>query len=466
MVQEGYDLASRLQSFLDVFGMGGLLLVLCVTFIVIGVTFSRGLGLLLLTLFVSYTLGAVTSGGIIFLSTLARWGCLLLLGIGFFKYFTLPRPAFLLLIGYALLSFVFVFSSPAPMFAMQQSVLLLATIVCVSVAINSYMTSADKVAQLFKMGIVAATVWTISNLLLARGFTTSVYTRFSTDEAISGVVAAYSGAFFAPMVVWAIVQKESKVLRIYCLLLILPFLFVLLLTGVRSALFGMVGIALLPLLVFKVRPSKIVLSFLLIAGVSAVSVIAIYMIFPEKAQELLGRIFSISTTGRTERWALGLKWCLADVGFVGKGMGGANIIGHRDMGVSFHSSYLDIWGSTGIFGLLLVLMFLMIYLKKAIALVRCSMTEQTAVYARILMGYLIGIIAMGFVESLFASAGGIGICMLVLVAALIDRLRGLQPFSDPEGIMYKQGDYLYDEYSEHIGSEYYENYAYIEKSKK
>lgn len=425
MVPEGFDLFSRFQGILEIFGYGGLLVVLCFVAVVVGFTFVRGLGLLLLTLLVSYSLGAITTGGVIFLSTVIRWGCLILLGISFIKYFEMPSPSLLLLIFYALLGLGFSVFSPAPSFSMQQSILLLATILCTSVAISSYVTSFDAIGRLFVMGIAAASVWTASNLLLAREFILSPHLRYSTDTAVSAVSAAYAGAFFVPMVVWGIVQKKSSWLRLYSVLLIVPFLFILILTGVRSALFGMTMIAILPLILLKVRFSKVLVYSFIFAVVGGVSLLVLYSIMPDKAGPLVERIFSMETTGRTERWAIALRWCFENALIFGKGIGSTNIIARRDFNISFHNSFFDIWGNTGFIGMLAVVFFLLVYIKKGFNLLRICPSEETAAYSRILLGYMLGISAMSLVESFLSSASTIGIFMLIVTAALIDKLRYL-----------------------------------------
>jgi O-antigen ligase len=161
---------------------------------------------------------------------------------------------------------------------------------------------------------------------------------------------------------------------------------------------------------------------LLFTILAAVSLFILYTVLPEKAAYLSERFLTVSTTGRSYRWAMALQWCVEKVGFIGMGIGTANIIGVTKLSGSFHNAYLEIWCNSGLLGLGIVLLFLAIYVFKSIKLVKRSPTEETAEYSRVLLGYILAMVVMGMVEGVFSTAGGIGTCMLVIVATLIDRL--------------------------------------------
>lgn len=451
MTSEGFDFISRLHSFLEVFGMGGMLLVLFFVAVVVGITFVRGPGLLLFVLFLSYSLGAIPSGGIIFLSTLVRWGSLLLLGISFFKMHVFPRPPILLFILYVFLGMVFIVFAPSPKWSIQQGLLLLVTVVCLAVSISCYVDSIDKIGRLFKMGIIAASAWTVANFLFFQNFLYSASLRYSISEEVTGVTVVFAGAFFAPMIFWGIVQKKFPIWRIYCFVLVVPYLIIMLAAGVRSVIFGMILIASLPILLFKVKPLKLlgILSLFILIG--TVSILILYSLLPQKAEYLVERFMSTGTTGRTSRWLSALDLCLNQAFFVGRGTGSAGVISKSELGILFHNTYLSIWVDTGLIGLFSVLLFLFIYTMKGMKLIIRSFSVEISEYSRILFGYLLGIAAMGLVEGVFSTASGIGTSMLIIVTTLMDRMDFL--------IKQEQMDNLVNYYCLFDGSE--ENPQYI-----
>ena len=151
------------------------------------------------------------------MATLVRWSCLFLLGVGLFKRPQFHGKAMLLFAFYVLLCIVFMFLSPVFMFSFQQTGLLVMTVLGVSLAINSYITSPKNISTLFKMGIVAAAVWTATSITFLSQYRYAATLRFSTSAEMGGVAAAYAGAFFAPMVMWGIIQNRYILLRFFVL---------------------------------------------------------------------------------------------------------------------------------------------------------------------------------------------------------------------------------------------------------
>jgi len=423
MREFGVDFFGRLRSFIDIFGIGGLLIVIIAAIIVTVIALWRGTGFVLLILFLSFSMGAISQRGIIFMATLVRWGCLALLGVGIFK-----RPRFygrgiLFFAFYVFLGAVFIFLSPMILWTTQQTFLLAMTVFGISVAVNSYAVSCKHIDNLFKMGITAAAVWTITSMLFVSEYLYSTRARFSTSEEIGGVAVAYAGVFFAPMVFWGVIQNRYKLWRILSILLYVPFIFIVMLGGVRSAMLGMLVIACLPLLFFKVRLIKLILlgSILVILIVAAVSLL--FVMVPDKAQYLVERIFTISTTGRFELWVTALGLCMKS-GFIGHGIGSSDAA-IFELNMYFHNAYLIIWYNAGLLGLLSILLFFANYLWKSFRLVLTSGIPELSEYSRLGLGYMLGIMAMGMFEGVFATASGIGLVMLIIVSNLIDQIRHL-----------------------------------------
>ena len=448
---EATGFLGRLRSFIDVFGTGGLLIVITVAIVIAAIALWRGTGLILFVLFITYSIGAISYGGVVFLATIARWGCFGLLVIGFFKKFHLPRASMFLFIFYALLGFLFVIRSVVPFWSMQRAVLLLMVVISVSVAVNGYITGPEKVATLFKMGIVAAAVWTATSMIFVQQFVRSTQLRFSIGELANVGAMAYAGAFFTPMIVWGIVQRKYKFWRIFSVLLIVPFVFILLLGGLRTAIVGMLVIGCFPLLFLRGKPVRTIIMLFVICSLILISVYGLYLFLPDKAEFLTRRLLSTYTTGRFAIWLKALQWCIERALFLGHGTGSA-VTGQLELGLLFHNAYLQIWYNTGLLGLLAVLLFLAIYNIKSFHLIAKSRTEEMTDFSRVAFGYMIGITAIGMFEGTFAGAGGIGVCMLMIVTAMIDRLSQITE----QEIHYAQYEAVglnepaWDEYGEHL----------------
>jgi O-antigen ligase len=418
------DFWGRVHGFLDAFGVLGLFLIFILFSIIVAIVFWRGTGVLIFVLLISYSIGTIEAGGIAPLATLVRWVCFFLLMIGLFKNYSFPKISMVFIVLYALLGLLFVVRSPVPSWSFQRSMLLLITIIGVSLGTGSYVTSIVKIENLFKMGIIAAFFWTVACLLFVKEYTQSAYATFaaatSADTIVSGAGLAWAGAYFAPMIAWGIIQNKYKAWRIFCGLLFAPFVFVILLLDVRTALFGMLIIASSPVFLLKIRPLKLIGIMIVIGCLAMISLYTITLIIPEKSEAIFERILSLSTSGRVERWSNALKLCVDKALFVGFGIGSDAKAGIETAGL-FHSSYLSIWYNTGFLGLVSMLMFLVIYTVKSIHLIRIKKTEEFSILPRVFLGYMLGTVAIGFFEGSFAESGGIAVCMLIIVAVLIDK---------------------------------------------
>jgi O-antigen ligase len=274
------------------------------------------------------------------------------------------------------------------------------------------------------MGIVSASFWVAINTLFVKQFMWSAKLTFAGSEGSRGGSVAWAGAFFAPMIVWGIFQKNFKFWRLFSIFLIFPFVFLMLLGGVRTAILGMLIIGSLPLLILKIRPVKLLGLVSLLSILVAINIYALYALVPDKAQYLAERVFSTSVSGRTERWATALDWCLNKAGLLGNGIGSSDATGFST-GLLFHNAYLEIWYNTGFFGLLAVLIFLAIYTMRSYRLAFRPQTKEMTEYSHVAFGYMIGLIAIGMFEGAFSSAGGVATVILVIVATLIDKLKNM-----------------------------------------
>jgi hypothetical protein len=413
------DFLGRLRGFVETFGSGGLLIIIIAAIIIVTIALWRGTGFLFLILFISFSLGAINQGGVVFMATLARWGCLFLLGVGLFKRPQFHSKAMLFFAFYVLLCIVFMFLSPIFMFSVQQTGLLVMTVLGVSLAINSYITSPKDISTLFKMGIVAAAVWTVTSITFLSQYRYSATLRFSTSAEIGGVAAAYAGAFFAPMVMWGIIQNRYILWRIFCIILFIPYALMIVVGGVRSAIIGMLVIASLPVLLSKVKLIRLIITAGALWALVAITMKMLFLLNPVKAQYLVERVFSTSTTGRFEMWLQALQLCIQS-GLLGHGVSASSA---AIPGLLFHNSYLIIWYDASLLGLILVLLFLANYVLKSLRLIFGSQTQEITEYSLVALGYLLGMMAMGFFEGIIAAAGGVGMVMLMIFSNIIDQLR-------------------------------------------
>jgi O-antigen ligase len=421
MRDAGSDFIGRLSGFIETFGAFGLILMFFVTCIIVAIALWRGPGLMLFVLFLTYATGSISQSGIIFVSTLVRWLFLFLLGFMIFRKHFPMEFTLIFIVLYLLFGSLGNVRSPAFVWTIQQTVLLAMTILFIPIAVSGYISDLNKIAVIFKMGIVAVTVWVISNMVFLGEFRYVAKQRFTSSEEVGAGTVAYAGAFFAPMIVWGILQNRYKLWKLYSVLLIIPFLMILLVGAVRSVLFGLVLIASMPILISKFRLSKLIINFGVFSLLLIVSVYGLFIFFPEKATFLFERIWSTSTASRIYVWIWMFNQCLNDP-IWGHGIGAGEIASLTGFGMYLHNAYLQVWYNSGILGLLSIMVFYVIYIFKSFRLIFLNPTAEIREYACICLGYILGILATGMFEGVFATAGGIGISMTMIIAIIIDRL--------------------------------------------
>lgn len=412
------DFLGRLRGLFEMFGPVGFFAVIIGVLIVAIIAFWRGTGPIIFILFVSYAFSAVVQGGVVFLSTVVRWGCLILCLLGFFKMSSRLKSSMLFFVFYAFLGLLFVGRSTVIFWSLQRAVLLVLVVLSIPIVINSYITGPDKVGSLFKMGIIAATVWVGINLLFLKEFIYSTELRFG-GEVTGGV--AWAGAFFSPMILWGIIQKREVFWRILCLVISMPFVFLVFVSGVRTAIFGMLIIASLPILFSRIRPIKVIG---VILGVGTLVITCKYFLFallPGKATFITEKVLSTTTTGRIELWTEALRWCVARAKLFGNGIGAADIAA-VEFGHGFHNAFLTIWYNAGPVGLLAVLLFLFIYTMRSYSQIRRYRTDEMGEYSRVALGYMLGITAISMFEITIATSSGVAVFMLMVITTLIDRI--------------------------------------------
>ena len=142
---------------------------------------------------------------------------------------------------------------------------------------------------------------------------------------------------------------------------------------------------------------------------------------PGKATSLTEKVLSTSTSGRVELWTEALHRCVTRAMLSGNGIGSADTMA-RELGHGFHNAFLAIWYNAGFVGFLAVLLFIVIYITRSYSQTRRFRTNEMGEYSRIALGYMLGMTAIGLFENSFASSSGIAVFMLMVIAALIDRI--------------------------------------------
>ncbi len=414
------DFFGRLRGIFEYFGAVGFFGILFLAIIAAILVFRYGSGPVLFLLFITYALSAVMQGGVVFLTTVLRWFCLILCILGLYKMQYRPKASMLLFAFYALLGLFFVSRSAALFWSLQRAALLVLVLIAIPIAVCNYIVTPDRIKSLFKMGIIAATIWIGVSFLYFQDFLNSSNLQFGGDVVVG---VAWAGAFFWPMVLWGIFQRKLF-WRIYCAMISVPIIFLLFIGGVRTAIFGMLIIGSLPLLISKIRPVKIIG---LAAGISVLALVIrqiLYAVTPGKATALTEKVLSSSTSGRTELWLEALHRCKSAI-FMGNGTGSADLVA-REMGLGFHNAFLVIWYDTSMIGLLLVLLFLFIYTVRSFLTIRRSQNSELGDFSRISLGYMLGITAICMFENSITSSSGVAVFMLILITSLIDRIRQME----------------------------------------
>ena len=142
------DFFGRIQSFWDIFGVIGFLVIGFFAFISIAMTIRRGPGFLFCVLFITYSVGAITQGGILFISTLIRWGCLFLMLASLLRGAKFPKPSIWFFGCYIFLGLIFIAFSSYQSMAIQRGVLLVTTYLAITITTQTYIKSNEDIKRL------------------------------------------------------------------------------------------------------------------------------------------------------------------------------------------------------------------------------------------------------------------------------------------------------------------------------
>ncbi len=418
--QYSLDVAGRLQAFLDAFGPVGVAVLTLMVAACVIYQLLRGSGLSLLLLLVSYSfvfvdVNAVNTGAF-FVRTLS----LGLLVLGACRSLVIPGWAFYGMVGYVLLGVIFSARAPDISWALQSAGLLAVTIVALTAGLGQYLASYAKVETLFRLFVIAGVVWTLASIPALLDFIAGRTLRFAGGTGVLATNYAGSGVMFLPFMLWATVQRGHVFWRVVGIggLLIIPLC--LFLSGTRTALVAST-LACAPL-VLRGGVSRTARAWILLAvlAVSAVF-LARHLLQGRGLGFLTDRLTSTSLSGREALWSKAFGVC-KESPLVGRGIGSQSALAKEAGFGNFHNAYLSIWCNTGILGLMLVMSVLFGYLWRAFALMRRVRHPVAMDAARVSLGFLVALCALGIVESSFASPSNSSIAILLIGATLVNRV--------------------------------------------
>jgi len=219
--------------------------------------------------------------------------------------------------------------------------------------------------QSYVIGALVASVMTLYNfatgqtaaqLAAAEGierWETSRYSVSGVNENDLGVILALS----VPIVFYLLVSQKSALMKLSCWLQLVAGFTAIFLTASRGALVAaIIGLAMFPLIVLRLRRRQKLVSLAACAGLIACAVYLVPSTSWERIAEFTSEISGGTLTHRTLLWAAGLS-VFRDHPFLGVGAGayGLSILRMVDIPFVAHNTFLSVLVELGVGGALLLL---------------------------------------------------------------------------------------------------------------
>ena len=422
----GTDFFSRLSRFLSLFGPAAILIAVIVI-AAIAWQAVRGRRIVLFGVIVlSFPFSGAISFEVDTATVMLRWYAIALLAVSVLALRRFPGKAWLAYFGFVLLGTFLALASLAlgeiPIGAMQLSVLVFGVTLAVGSLAGHINDRADltKICGLF---VVAAAIWAIvTGVYIPSLGNEGVITgagRF-TGASGSGPVVAMTGATLLPFALWGALFPWARMWRILSGALFVVMVICLLATTQRTGIFGGT-IACIPLLV-RHSLKKLIVVVLLVASVAGTG----YYLASrgrEHAKFVGERITTFDTGGRAGRWAFALEQ-IRQAPLWGRGHGVHDELAtkHRQ---GVHNAYLAIWYNTGLVGIVLVFAAFVITTLQASRGIMRPPDPETLEFAKLFLGLLMGVTAMGLAETSFAASSNITAIALVLTFVGVARLTAM-----------------------------------------
>jgi len=422
MAQADVDLQGRVTAFVDVYGVGGVGLLVIVAVGIVAIQLVKGPGLSLLLLVCSYSLVFVDVNAVNIAAFFMRTLALFTLILSLVRRFEVPGWAFYGMFLYALIGLACATRAPRVFWSLQNGGLLLVTTVALTIGLAGYLRSLKQVDALFRMFVVAGVIWCLMSMSFALDFIAGRALRFGGGTSVHATNYAASGALLFPFMLWAAMQKGRWLWQLVGVGGMAVILFCLFLSGTRTG-FVVAALASAPLLLRRGGGHYFrVWGLVGLVGV-ALAVGGAQLLEGRSTNFLVTRLTSASLGGRQALWSKAFE-VIMESPLIGRGIGSHNPLATR-VGISeFHNAYLAVWCNAGAIGLLLVLSVLFYYILHAFLLTRRVVNPLGQDALRLALGFLLAIAARGFVENSFASASNASIATLLIALTLVSTLRG------------------------------------------
>jgi len=314
--------------------------------------------------------------------------------------------------GYVLLGFAFLLRSYSISWQFQRSSLLILVALAITTAYSINTPKAYKKSLVWIS--VAASVFSIVTFVPLMNQLTDA-ARYSGYSKGAPVFAACLGALL-PFAFWGLWQAEAKLVRIACGAGFLLGATSLILSGQRAGVAaGLLGVIPLILAVAgKKRKAA--------AGATLLVILAILLIgflFDQSSagrRDFLVSRYSIDygLSGRDWIWEMAMSR-IAEDPFLGRGMGATDVVSSY----SFHNTYLEVWFTTGLLGLVLFVASQLYFLYRTIRLSRMTKDAEIKSVLALALGYMLGFIALSTVESAGAGASNINVILYLFLGILV-----------------------------------------------
>ena len=404
------EFVDRLDSFADAAGRGGVVLLVLVCVIIPALALARRHWWLLAIfvgalMFAGFENDAIDSG-----SVLLRWLIMFVLAVCCMYGMKSPGPGAIMLSSVAVIGILTAPLAPDAMWALQFSGLFLILTFPMAASIGDRLRSMPDVTKFLRIVLVCAGIWVVLQMFSLRSIVEA--TRFEGAGKTPGAFA-FTGGLMLPVALWGVLGRGPIWWRLYCGVTGILILLLIALSGSRTGTFSGV-IACLPLLVARFGVRKILLGTVVIAlGVGLAWGVLTFM--PAHKEFLLGRYISTDTSGRVERWAMALDECLESP-LMGDGVGADKILGYGP-----HNTYLIIWLTHGLLGLMLFVGALTAILFQSLKLVFGRMGDQAKEIGRLFCGITMGSMIAGFFVGKMNSSSNVVAFFVVMSSVIVHR---------------------------------------------
>ncbi len=373
---------------------------------------SRRLDALVFLLVLSATFVGTTIPIVDNLSSLARWASILLIllsGLIFSR--TFPSFGPLLFLGYAIIGFACLLQPVSFTWQFQRALLLLVVAASVPIAFGNRPYETYRSSLVFIAGVAA--LFSIANFATLPGHLKDPG-RFMGLSKTAPIFADVLGGL-VPFSLWGCWNARSKVLRVFCIVGFICGTICLVMSGQRTGtLIGIMGIA--PIIfIAGTRRRQIMRSLLLLLALVMLTFMFSRWASVEKMDFLASRYaLDSGLSDREIIWGRAISEIARNPLF-GRGTGAAEKV----FGSSYHSAYLEAWFNAGILGLVLYVSSQAYFFYRIYRLNRdCSDFESKTVLA-LALGYNLGFMGMGAVESIGAGASNVNVILYLFLGVLV-----------------------------------------------